>query len=56
MNSLEQLIAASRTKLGTHQSSLEAARERMKQSNIRLSKEFKSQEVTEELLNKVISL
>lgn len=32
MNTLEQLIEASRTRLGTHQSSLELARERIQYS------------------------
>jgi hypothetical protein len=53
---LEQLIEDARNRHGTHEQSLAVARERMRQTNERLSREWRAQEVTEELLNKVISL
>jgi hypothetical protein len=53
---LEQLIEDARTRNGTHEESLSVAQERMRQTNIRLSKEWKASVVTEELLNRVISL
>jgi predicted transposase YdaD len=53
---LEQLIEDARTRNGTHEQSLAAAQERMRQTNLRLGKLWKASEVTEELLNKVIGL
>lgn len=53
---LEKLIEDARTRNGTHGESLAKAQARMDETNKRLAKEFKASEVTEELLNKVISL
>lgn len=53
---LEQLIEDSRTHNGTHAQSLAAAQKRMDETNKRLSREFKAQEVTDELLNKRCNL
>lgn len=56
MNSIEQLIQKKRTENKTHGTSLLRSQERMRMLNLRLGKEFKDQQVTEELLNRVISL
>lgn len=53
---LEKLIEEARTRNGTHTQSLAAAQERMRVTNLRLGKLWRASEVTEELLNKVISL
>lgn len=53
---LEDLIDEARTKNGTHEESLQAAKDRMEDTNKRLGKWWKDQEVSEELLNKVINL
>lgn len=53
---LEQLIEDNRTKMGTHDERLAQARERMRKTNLRLSKEWEAQKVTPALLDKVISL
>uniref|UniRef100_A0AB39CCJ6 Uncharacterized protein n=1 Tax=Pseudomonas phage RVTF4 TaxID=3236931 RepID=A0AB39CCJ6_9VIRU len=53
---LEKLIEEARTRNGTHASSLQAAQDRMRQTNERLGREFKAQEVSRELLERVISL
>jgi len=53
---LERLIEQARDRNGTHAESLRAAQARMAETNKRLSREFRAQEVSEELLAKVISL
>lgn len=53
---LERLIEQARTRNGTHEDSLRAARERMRVFNIRASKEWEALKVTPELLNKVVGL
>lgn len=53
---LEDLIEEARTRNGTHEESLQVARGRMEATNERLGKWWKDQEVSEELLSKVISL
>lgn len=53
---LEQLIQKARADGKTHETSLLLAQERMRKLNLKLGKEFKDQQVTEELLNRTISL
>lgn len=53
---LERLIEEARTKNGTHEDRLKAARERMAETNNRLAREFAAQEVTPTLLAKTCSL
>lgn len=55
---LEQLIEANRAKRSPEEQARldQAMRDRMARLNKRLHREFKAQEVTEELLNRVISL
>lgn len=53
---LEKLIEDARTRQGTHEQRLAEAQERMRVSNVRIAQEWKAQEVTQELLNKVIDL
>lgn len=53
---IELLIEEARTRKGTHEDSLMAARGRMRAFNARASKEWEAQKVTPELLNKVVSL
>lgn len=53
---LERLIEEARTRNGTHDESLKVARERMAETNRRLSREFTAQEVTPALLAKTCSL
>lgn len=53
---LERLIEEARTRNGTHAESLRVARERMAETNRRLSREFTAQEVTPALLAKTCSL
>ncbi|WP_185831633.1 hypothetical protein [Pseudomonas aeruginosa] len=53
---LERLIEEARTRKGTHEKSLKAARERMVTTNKRLAGEFAAQEVTPALLAKTCSL
>ncbi|HHK0531395.1 TPA: hypothetical protein ACQQJD_004944 [Pseudomonas aeruginosa] len=53
---LERLIEESRTRKGTHEASLKAARDRMSETNKRLAGEFAAREVTPALLAKTCSL
>lgn len=55
---LEQLIEAARAKRTPEENAYleDVMRTRMRELNKRLSREFKTQEVTEELLNRMISL
>uniref|UniRef100_A0AAU6W4M1 Uncharacterized protein n=1 Tax=Pseudomonas phage Cygsa01 TaxID=3138529 RepID=A0AAU6W4M1_9VIRU len=53
---LERLIEDARTRRGTHEESLRAAQERMRVTNIRLSREWEASKVTPELLNKVMTI
>ncbi|MDU8350859.1 hypothetical protein RYA05_03005 [Pseudomonas syringae pv. actinidiae] len=53
---LEQIIEDNRTRMGTHDERLAQARERMRKTNLRLAKEWEAQKVTQEILEKVISL
>jgi len=53
---LERLIEEARTRNGTHEKSLMAARKRMAETNRRLGREFAAQEVTPALLEKICSI
>jgi hypothetical protein len=50
------MIEEARTRNGTHEESLKAARDRMAETNRRLAREFAAQEVTPALLAKTCNL
>lgn len=53
---IEQMIEQRRDQLGTHGASLRAAQQRMDELNKKLSKQWRDGIVTNELLDKTISL